>query len=100
MTNLSLDWLTLLVVAPLLAWGLWIVSEESFDELNSHYSVGSKFLRKFDFARRSEFETLKLENSRNLRKRLLPLYFVCIVTISLLLYFVVVQKPSLLTPLH
>ena len=98
MSNLSLDWLTLLVVAPLLAWGLWIVSEESFDELNSHYSVGSKFLRKFDFARSNEFETLKLENSRNLRKRLLPLYFVCIVTISLLLYFVVVQKPSLLTP--
>lgn len=31
--------LALVVVGPLLFWGIWIISEESFDELNSRFAI-------------------------------------------------------------
>ncbi|NBV12229.1 MAG: hypothetical protein EBS03_03715 [Actinobacteria bacterium] len=68
LTNVS--FLSLLVVAPLLFWGIWIASVESFDELNSTNSFPKK-----------------LESGgRSTRKVILPLYLlmisVCVLTIA------------------
>ncbi|MBU3692535.1 MAG: type II secretion system F family protein [Candidatus Nanopelagicaceae bacterium] len=55
----SESFLSLLVVAPLLFWGVWIASVESFDELNSTNLI----LKKME------------SGGRSTRKALLPFYF-------------------------
>jgi tight adherence protein C len=63
--------LSLLVVSPLLFWGIWIASVESFDELNSSNAIPKKLG----------------SGGRSTRKNLFPLYFLitssCVVIFAL-----------------
>ena len=97
--NLSTEWLTLLVVAPLLVWGLWIVSEESFDELNSREIAMLRHFGNLNSSVLGNSVSLSLLNSRARRKRFLPLYFLGTLVSSIALYFVVVEQPAAITPL-
>ncbi len=69
----NVSFLSLLVVAPLLFWGIWIASVESFDELNSMNSI----------PKRME------SGGRSTRRALLPLYLLafsfCVVVIAAVL---------------
>lgn len=76
--------LSMIVMTPLLVWGIWIVSEESFDELNS----GNGFRRlKLSFFPKS-YENSK-ESLRNFRKKYLPAYFMLITSFIVLVTVIV-----------
>ncbi len=70
----NVSFLSLLVVAPLLFWGVWIASVESFDELNSTNSI----------PKRME------SGGRSTRRALLPLYLLafsfCVAVIAVVLF--------------
>ena len=76
--NANESLLSLLVVAPLLFWGIWIASVESFDELNSTNSIpkiipaGGRFTY--------------VAGGRSTRKTILPLYLLitslCVVILA------------------
>ena len=82
----------LVVMSPLLLWGIWIVSEESFDELNSRNKLEILKVASLRLNRRTgrsisrlklgEAESANLElgfgisgSSREVRRKWLPIYF-------------------------
>ncbi|MEN9305098.1 MAG: hypothetical protein RLY76_366 [Actinomycetota bacterium] len=105
--------LSLIVMAPILLWGIWIISEESFDELNSRnrWNQMESFLRLTRFGL-SKREKSMLSNSssgytsddganrelnvvqsgaRVLRSRILPIYFGLLTALILLIALMVTQ---------
>lgn len=98
---MSTSWLTFFVIAPLLAWGLWIISEESFDELNSRRLTERNLFARFEnflSIGRPEAKSTE-ENLRESRKRLLPFYFLALIVITSTVYFVLVEERQYLAPL-
>jgi Flp pilus assembly protein TadB len=112
--------LSLLVVSPILIWGIWIISEESFDGIN----VGEKFdmkvievfrtslnrnrkglrlsiTRKRDGIRgasRLEFAEPSSHSARSRRLTFLPIYFVGITLCLFLIYCLLFVQPQLIKP--
>jgi tight adherence protein C len=76
--NANESLLSLLAVAPLLFWGIWIASVESFDELNSTNSIPKMITSggRFSYA----------AGGRSARKAILPLYLLitslCVVILA------------------
>lgn len=105
--------LSLIVMAPILFWGIWIISEESFDELNSRnrwsQMESSLQLTRFRLSKREK--TMASNSSygytsddganrelnvvqsgaRVLRSRILPIYFGLITALILLIAIMVTQ---------
>lgn len=91
--------LALLAMSPILIWGIWIISEESFDELNSNLrsthrdstrnksiisSLDSKLISK----------KAELQQPRTFRNKFLPLYFV-LMLISLFGFLAILFQDAL-----
>lgn len=97
--------LALLAMAPVLIWGIWIISEESFDELNSTLRSARRDLNK----NRSVISNLdsqlirdksELQNLRNFRIKFLPLYFllilICVFGFLVILFQEIISSTQLL----
>jgi Flp pilus assembly protein TadB len=102
--NANTAFLTLIAVLPLLLWGIWIVSVESFDELNTRYRLKIPLVVK-EVAKRLDrnSQLLKVEawtdvNRRNIRSRLLPLYFLLIFLALLMLASLLYRDAGAITP--
>ena len=68
--------LALLAMAPVLIWGIWIISEESFDELNSTLRSARRDLNKnmsviSNLDSQLIREKSELQNPRNFRNKFL-----------------------------
>lgn len=105
--------LSLIVMAPILLWGIWIISEESFDELNSRnrwsQMESSLQLTRFGLFKREKSLPLNSTSgytlndgasrelnavqsgSRVLRSRILPIYFGLLTALISLITFMVTQ---------
>lgn len=88
------SFLTFVVIAPALLWGLWIVSEESFDELNSRDRLHGLLVKSF-----RGVEIPNQISTRQRRKKFLPFYFIALIFLVTMLYFLVLEKPQYLSPL-
>lgn len=107
------QFLSLITVSPLLIWGIWILSEESFDGINSIDRGIEKFdvrvLKKID----SAFKDIKFLNHINQSKyhhesglsdlrfrrvTVLPIYFLFLTTFVCGLYFLIFVQLHLLRP--
>lgn len=105
--------LSLIVMAPILLWGIWIISEESFDELNSRnrwsQMESSLQLTRFGLSKREksmahnsssgytsddganrELNVVQ-SGARVLRSRILPIYFGLITALIVLIALMVTQ---------
>jgi tight adherence protein C len=105
--------LSLIVMAPILFWGIWIISEESFDELNSRnrWSQMESSLQLTRFGLSIREKTMASNSSsgytsddganrelnvvqsgaRVLRSRILPIYFGLITALIVLIALMVTQ---------
>ena len=101
--------LSFIVVSPLLIWGIWIVSQESFDGINA--------VEEFKLKMPAEFE-LPIEKLRNVsgistsylaaseftrsarlrREKILPIYFGAIVIGFCFTFIVIFVRPQLIRP--
>jgi len=91
--NLSTNhqFLSFIVVSPLLIWGIWIVSQESFDGINAveefklkmpaEFELPIEKLRNVSGISVSSLVTSEFtRNARLRREKILPLYFRAVVT--------------------
>ena len=86
-----------IVVLPLLIWGVWILSQESFDELNSRNLIAAGLNPAIDAMQNSkinDIRTKSLESSRSLRKALLPIFFALSLAIFVALGLAITSKGS------
>jgi len=112
--------LSLLVVSPILIWGIWIISEESFDGINAADKLDMKLIEElrtsFNRNRRglssslsgnrngirkesdSEFAERSSESARSRRLTFLPIYFGGLTFCSLLIYYLIFVQPKLIKP--
>lgn len=112
--------LTLLVVSPILIWGIWIISEESFDGINAVDKFDMKILeelrksltrnrkglsnsltRNQNGIRRkadSIFAEQSSENARSRRLTFLPVYFGTLTLCTFLIYFLLFVQPQIIKP--
>ena len=87
MFNSDLFTLSLAAMAPILMWGIWIISEESFDELNSRNRWGQLQKNLFNY-----------NSARVIRKKILPIYFLLITLLILAGMFLSTKGTRLLLP--
>jgi Flp pilus assembly protein TadB len=114
------QFLSLLVVSPLLIWGIWIISEESFDGMNAGDKFDMKVIegfctsltrnRKglhFSITRKRngirgesgpEFAEPNEDSARSRRLTFLPIYFVGLTSCIFLIYFLLFVQPLLIKP--
>jgi Flp pilus assembly protein TadB len=101
--------LSLLVVSPILIWGIWIISEESFDGINAVDKFDMKILEElrtsltrnrpgFRDDSNSEFPHQRLENARSRRLTYLPIYFGGLTLCTFLIYFLLFVQPQMIKP--
>lgn len=97
--------LALLAMAPVLIWGIWIISEESFDELNSTLRSARRDLNKNksvigNLDSQLIREKSELRNPRNFRNKFLPIYFllilICVFGFLLILFQEIISSTQLL----
>ena len=97
--------LALLAMAPVLIWGIWIISEESFDELNSTFRSARRDLNKnmsviSNLDSQLIREKSELQNPRNFRKKFLPIYFllilICVFVFLIILFQDIISSTQLL----
>lgn len=97
--------LALLAMAPILIWGIWIISEESFDELNSTLRSARRDLNKnksviSNLDSQLIREKSELRNPRNFRNKFLPIYFllilICVFGFLLILFQEIISSTQLL----
>lgn len=97
--------LALLAMAPVLIWGIWIISEESFDELNSTLRSARRDLNKnksviSNLDSQLIREKSELQNPRNFRKKFLPIYFllilICVFGFLVILFQEIISSTQLL----
>lgn len=97
--------LALLAMAPVLIWGIWIISEESFDELNSTLRSARRDLNKnksviSNLDSQLIREKSELQNPRNFRKKFLPIYFllilICVFGFLIILFQDIISSTQLL----
>lgn len=97
--------LALLAMAPVLIWGIWIISEESFDELNSTLRSARRDLNKNksvigNLDSQLIREKSELQNPRNFRNKFLPIYFllilICVFGFLLILFQEIISSTQLL----
>lgn len=97
--------LALLAMAPVLIWGIWIISEESFDELNSTLRSARRDLNKnksviSNLDSQLIREKSELQNPRNFRNKFLPIYFllilICVFGFLLILFQEIISSTQLL----
>ena len=97
--------LALLAMAPILIWGIWIISEESFDELNSTLRSARRDLNKnmsviSNLDSQLIREKSELQNPRNFRKKFLPIYFllilICVFGFLIILFQDIISSTQLL----
>ena len=84
-----------LVVLPLLIWGAWILSQESFDELNSRNLITAglqKTLATVSKSKGTEIEFASWHSSRDIRKKFLPLFFALAVILFLVVGMTALNK--------
>lgn len=95
--------LALLVVAPVLFWGIWMISEESFDELNSlnreRFAAQLPQIKHLSKSHQLMGQTSMEESARNFRKMFLPIFFTAIVIGFVLALYVILQKTEALIPI-
>lgn len=95
--------LALLVVAPVLFWGIWMISEESFDELNSlnreRFVAKLPQIKHLSKSHQLVGQTSMEESARNFRKMFLPIFFTAIVIGFVLALYVILQKTEALFPI-
>ena len=87
MSNSDLFLLSLAAMAPILMWGIWIISEESFDELNSRNRWSQLQKNLFNY-----------NSARVIRKKILPIYFLLITLLILAGMFLSTKGTRLLLP--
>lgn len=97
--------LALLAMAPVLIWGIWIISEESFDELNSTLRSARRDLNKnksviSNLDSQLIREKSELQNPRNFRNKFLPIYFllilICVFGFLVILFQEIISSTQLL----
>ncbi len=97
--------LALLAMAPVLIWGIWIISEESFDELNSTLRSARRDLNKnksviSNLDSQLIREKSELQNPRNFRNKFLPIYFllilICVFGFLIILFQDIISSTQLL----
>lgn len=97
--------LALLAMAPVLIWGIWIISEESFDELNSTLRSARRDLNKNksvigNLDSQLIREKSELRNPRNFRNKFLPIYFllilICVFGFLIILFQDIISSTQLL----
>lgn len=97
--------LALLAMAPILIWGIWIISEESFDELNSTLRSARRDLNKnksviSNLDSQLIREKSELQNPRNFRNKFLPIYFllilICVFGFLIILFQDIISSTQLL----
>jgi len=114
------QFLSLLVVSPILIWGIWIISEESFDGMNAGDKFDMKVIEGFctsltrnrkglQFSKTKqrngirgesgpEFAEPNEDSARSRRLTILPIYFVGLTSCIFLMYFLLFVKPLLIKP--
>ena len=101
--------LSFIVVSPLLIWGIWIVSQESFDGINAVEEFKLKMPAEFElrleklrivsgnstsYLAASEFT----RSARLRREKILPIYFGAIVIGFCFTFIVIFVRPQLIRP--
>lgn len=112
------QFLSLIIVSPVLIWGIWILSEESFDGINATERGLNRFearalKRLRSMVGKEHFRTLGREsgNTRDLITRdlhtsdlrtrravMLPIYFLFLITLTCFIYVMFFIYPQLLRP--
>lgn len=112
--------LSLIVVSPILIWGIWIISEESFDGINAvdkfdmkvieelrtsltrnRKGLGISLTRNRNITRGdpdSKFAEQSSDGARSRRLTFLPIYFGGLTLGTLLIYFLLFVQPQLIKP--
>lgn len=97
--------LALLAMAPVLIWGIWIISEESFDELNSTLRSARRDVNKnksviSNLDSQLIREKSELQNPRHFRNKFLPIYFllilICVFGFLIILFQDIISSTQLL----
>ena len=109
--NLSTNhqFLSFIVVSPLLIWGIWIVSQESFDGINAveefklkmpaEFELPIEKLRNVSGISASSLVTSEFtRNARLRREKILPIYFGAVVTGFCFTFLIIFVKPQLIRP--
>ena len=112
--------LSLIVVSPILIWGIWIISEESFDGINAvdkfdvkvieelrtsltrnRKGLGISLTRNRNITRGdpdSKFAEQSSDGARSRRLTFLPIYFGGLTLCTFLMYFLLFIQPQLIKP--
>lgn len=101
--------LSFIVVSPLLIWGIWIVSQESFDGINAveefklkmpaEFELPIEKLRNVSGISASSLVTSEFtRNARLRREKILPIYFGAVVTGFCFTFLIIFVKPQLIRP--
>ncbi len=116
--------LSLLVVSPILMWGIWIISEESFDGINAADKLDMKIIEELrtslitnrkglgisltrnrtrnrnGIRGESDLELVEksLDSARSRRLTFLPIYFGGLTMCTFLIYCLVFVQPRLIKP--
>ncbi|MBU3752978.1 MAG: type II secretion system F family protein [Candidatus Nanopelagicaceae bacterium] len=116
--------LSLLVVSPILMWGIWIISEESFDGINAADKLDMKIIEELrtslitnrkglgisltrnrtrnrnGIRGESDLELVEksLDSARSRRLTFLPIYFGGLTLCTFLIYCLVFVQPRLIKP--
>jgi Flp pilus assembly protein TadB len=112
--------LSLIVVSPILIWGIWIISEESFDGINAVDKFDLKVIEELRISLTrdrkephisltrnrngiqgesdSEFAVQSSDGARSRRLTFLPLYFGGLSLCAFLIYFLLFVQPQLIKP--
>ena len=116
--------LSLLVVSPILMWGIWIISEESFDGINAADKLDMKIIEELrtslitnrkglgisltrnrtrnrnGIRGESDLELVEksLDSARSRRLTFLPIYFGGLTLCTFLIYCLVFVEPRLIKP--
>ena len=103
------QFLSFVVVSPVLIWGIWIVSQESFDGINAvdNFRINAPIdlettLGKIPYLSQQSKNRLAAgefsKNARRRREMLLPIYFGLFLMSILLVFLVIFVKPQLIAP--
>lgn len=112
--------LSLIVVSPILIWGIWIISEESFDGINAvdkfdmkvieelrnsltrnRKGLGISLTRNRNIIRGEPDSKIVVQSSDGARSRrltFLPIYFGGLTLCTFLIYFLLFVQPQLIKP--
>ena len=101
--------LSLIVVSPILIWGRWIISEESFDGINAVDKFDVKVIEELRTSLTgnrniirgesdSKFAEQSSDGARSRRLTFLPIYFGGLTLCTFLMYFLLFIQPQLIKP--